>query len=81
MRVTLIHFRRCSHNLRTFKIYVKIKQEIVEECRAVGAYKNEPRNFVDTFLKQIDANASSNGERQYTGEIVYQVRSALSKIN
>jgi len=51
-------------------VYLHIfNQEIVEDCRAAGAYKSEPQNFVDAFLKEIDANEGKNGNCQYTGRL------------
>ena len=46
----------------------KYIQEILEERRAEGLYKNEQRDFIDVFLQEIDSHASENPETNlYTG--------------
>jgi len=49
-------------------IFVIFKQDILEERRAAGDYKYEQRDYIDVFLREIEANKHVPIERNlYTG--------------
>jgi len=53
-------------------------QDILHERRAEGFYKEEQRDFIDVFLKEIDAHKNDNAETNlYTGELIVNIKPAL----
>ena len=40
-------------------------QDILEERRALGHYKQEQRDYIDVFLREIDAHKNEPEESNY----------------
>lgn len=54
---------------KLFKVNAIFVQELLNERRSLGEYKEDQRDFIDVFLNEIDKNINDNSDKNvFTGK-------------